>query len=252
MTDPYSTCGHCLVKEWCGRRNGTSPLPKDYDINPECGGYVMLEKAFELSEIPSEYRYANKNNFQFDSDNSQYRDYFMDTFDRIVELVDNGQNIAMVHPSKGTGKTHTVVTFALEYIFKTCMSTDRFDFETPLALYVKYGKWANDLRQVYQLNDEEYSAKVLRKIKKMKETPLLIIDDIGSGRLTPYVKDLTYDVIDYRKENELSTFVTTNIPISQLEQDDYLGDIITSRMLYNTFVYQLGGRDRRKEKTYFL
>src|SRR6185312_9539822 len=234
IKEPYLTCGGCLVKDWCGRRNGTSPLPADYDSNPECNGFVMLEQAFKLSNIPEEYRNANRNNFKFDDDNRHYQDYFTDTFNRIVELVDNGSNIAFIHPQKGTGKTHTVCTFAMEYIFKTCMNPDKFDFENPLALYVKYGTWANELRQMYQLNDEDFNLKVLRTMNRMKKAPLLILDDIGSGRLTKFIKDLTYDIIDNRKENKLSTFMTTNIPLAQLETDEYLGDIITSRMLYNT------------------
>ncbi len=86
----------------------------------------------------------------------------------------------------------------------------------------------------------------------MKTVPLLILDDIGNGRFTNYIKDFTYDVIDFRKENKKSTFFTSNLTLQQLEQENCLGDIITSRMLFNTVVYQLGGRDRRQEKSYIL
>ncbi|MGG6449528.1 ATP-binding protein, partial [Pseudobacillus badius] len=121
VRDPYPTCDECLVKDWCGRRNGTSPLPIDYDVNPECGGYVMLEQAFRLSGIPAEFRNANRRNFQYDQDNISYKDYLEDTFDRIVDFVDKGTNIAFIHPNKGTGKTHTVCTIANEYIFRACI-----------------------------------------------------------------------------------------------------------------------------------
>lgn len=249
---PYSTCSGCLVKDWCGRKNGTSPLPADYDVNPECSGYVLLEQAFKLSGIPPEFRYANKRNFVFDNDNMSYREPLSESFDRVTDLVDNGANLFFVHPQKGTGKTRTACTIGNEYIFNACTNPERFDFENPLVMYVKYGTWANEIRQMYQVNDEDYNLKTLRMMNKMKNVPLLIIDDIGSGRLTPIIRDLTYDIIDHRKENLKSTIYTTNVPIPQLETDEYLGDIITSRMLFKTAIYQIGGRNRRKEETYYL
>lgn len=250
--DPYTTCASCLVKDWCGRRSGKTPLPSDYDVNPECNGYVLLEQAFSLSGIPPEYRNANRGRFAYDQDNERFRSYFEGVFDTINEQVSKGNNIGFVHPQKGTGKTYTAISFAMEFLLNNVMNPSMFDFENPLVLYIKYGTWANELRQVYQLNDEDYSLKILKDMRKMKEVPLLILDDIGSGRLTKYVRDLTYDLIDYRKENKLSTFFTSNLGIPQLESEDCLGDIITSRLLYNTTVFQLGGRNRRTEKTIII
>lgn len=252
IKEPYTTCSGCLVRDWCGRRNGKTPLPADYEVNPECNGFVMLEQAFALSGIPSEYRNANRGKFTYDQDNDRYRLHFEGVFDTINEQVEKGNNLGLVHPQKGTGKTYTVISFAMEYLLNNVMNPNVFDFEKPIVKYVKFGTWANELRQVYQLNDEEYSMKVLRNMRRMKEVPLLVLDDIGSGRLTKYVRDLTYDLIDYRKENKLSTFFTSNLGIPQLEGEDCLGDIITSRLLYNTTVFQLGGRDRRREKTIIL
>ncbi|MGG3801223.1 ATP-binding protein [Metabacillus fastidiosus] len=250
--EPYATCSGCIVKDWCGRKNGKVPLPTDYSVNPECSGYILLEQAFKLSNIPTEYSKAIRENFKFDNDNIKYREHFNDILNTITEQVDRGNNIGLIHPQKGTGKTYTAITFAMEYLINNTLKPDRFDFEKPLILYVKYGAWANELRQVYQLNDEDYSSKVLRNMERMQSVPLLILDDIGSGRLTNYVRDLTYNLIDYRKENKLSTFFTSNFGISQLEKADCLGDIIISRLLYNTTIFQLGGHDRRRNKTLIL
>jgi len=252
LNEPYVTCAQCVVRDWCQRRNGTTPLPQDYTINPECGGYILLNQAIKLSQIPLEYQNANKRNFIIDTDNKMYKDYIIDTFNSIEEIVKNGNNLAFIHPQKGTGKSYTAIAFAMEYIFKSVMNPSLFNFESPLVLYIKYGSWANDLRQIYQLNDEDFTQKVLQQVKLMKTVPLLILDDIGNGRFTNYIKDFTYDVIDFRKENKKSTFFTSNLTLQLLEQENCLGDIITSRMLFNTVVYQLGGRDRRQEKSYIL
>lgn len=250
--DPYSTCVSCLVREWCGRRSGKTPLPCEQNINPECNGYILLEQAFKLSGIPREYCNANRGNFKYDQDNERYRPYFEGIFDTINDHVERGNNVGFIHPYKGTGKTYTAISFAMEYLLNNVMDFSKFDYEHPIVLYVKYGSWANELRQVYQLNDEDYSLKVLRNMQRMKDVPLLVLDDIGSGRLTKYVRDLTYDLIDYRKENKKSTFFTSNLGIPQLENEECLGDIITSRLLFNTTVFQLGGRDRRQSTTIII
>lgn len=250
--EPYDTCSTCVVQDWCRRRSGQYPLPEDYIYNTECNGFVLLERALRLSNIPLEYRYANKYNYIFDKDNIEYKDVLEDTFARADDFVNKGANILFVHPQKGTGKTRAACTIGNEYIYKTCMKPGLFDFENPLVLYVKYGAWANEIRHMYKINDEDYNLHTLHFLQKMKDVPLLILDDIGSGRLTPIILDLTYDIIDYRKENKKSTIYTTNIPVSQLKTDNFLGDIIVSRMLFRTTVFQLGGRDRREEEVYVM
>ncbi|MNP78055.1 Primosomal protein DnaI [compost metagenome] len=83
-------------------------------------------------------------------------------------------------------------------------------------------------------------------IDKMKEVPLLVLDDIGSGRITDVIRDLTYDVIDKRKEEQRSTIYTSNLVDSILkQQESNLGEVIVSRIMYNAVHIGLGGRDRR-------
>jgi DNA replication protein DnaC len=246
--DPYRTCVECPVKEWCGRRNGTSPLPKDYNLNPECNGFIMLSRAIELSRIPKEYRNANLRSFVVDKDNETHAPLLIETMTRPVDMVREGFNIALLHNNKGTGKTFAACAIANEFIYKTCMDPEWFDFENPLALYVKFNRWANNNRDRYR--DDDLYDETIRDMEQMREVPLLILDDIGSGRITPIVRDLIYDVIDYRKEEQKSTIYTSNFVDSVLRQKDYLGDIIVSRMLYRTVVIDLGGRDRRKDSTF--
>jgi len=246
--DPYDTCVKCAVKDWCGRRNGTSPLPRDYALNPECSGFIMLERALELARIPKEYRNANLRSFKVDKDNEEYAQILIETMQRPTDMVKEGFNIALLHNNKGTGKTFAACAIANEFIYRTCMNPEWFDFENPLALYVKFNRWANNNRDRYR--DEDLYEETLRDMEQMREVPLLILDDIGSGRITPIVRDLIYDVIDYRKEEQKSTIYTSNFVDSVLRQNEYLGDIIVSRMLYKTVVINLGGRDRRQDSTF--
>lgn len=241
--DPYPTCEGCIVKDWCGRRNGTAALPRDYKLNPECGGFIMLERAFALSKIPKEYRNANLRSFIVDEDNKEQAPKIERLLRNPVETVENGINVALFHNNKGTGKTYTACAIANEFIIKACTNPEWFDFENPLALYVKFNRWANNNRDRYH-NDAMYE-ETIRDMEQMREVPLLILDDIGSGRITPVIRDLIYDVIDYRKEEQKSTIYTSNFVDSVLRQNDYLGEVIVSRLMYRTMVIDLGGRDRR-------
>lgn len=243
--DPYNTCEGCVVKDWCGRRNATVPLPRDYALNNECSGYIMLERALELSRIPKEYRHANRRTFKVDNDNATHAEFIMGLMEKPVEMVGQGWNVALLHNNKGTGKTFTACAIANEFIMKTCTNPEWFDFENPLALYVKFNRWANNNRDRYR--DDSMYEETLRDMEQMREVPLLILDDIGSGRVTPIVRDLIYDVIDYRKEEQKSTIYTSNFVDSVLRRDDCLGEIIVSRMMYKSAVIDLGGRDRRAE-----
>lgn len=247
--DPFPTCYVCLAKDRCKKRTGK--LEFTDVLSGECGGFVILQKAIELSGIPKEFRYATKDNYIFDDDNMKYKDVLMEHFVRVIDLVKKGANTLFVSKQKGTGKTRAACTIGNEFILKTCLNPQWFDFENPLVLYVKYGQWANSLRSMHLIGDQATNKRVHNFVEKMKNVPLLIIDDIGSGRITPIVQDLTYDVIDYRKENQLSTIYTSNILPDDLEKSNYLGDIIVSRMLYRTTVIELSGKDRRREAVYY-
>ncbi|MEK5436067.1 MULTISPECIES: ATP-binding protein [Paenibacillus] len=244
MEDPYVTCESCVVKDWCGRRNRSVPLPPNYLLNAECSGFVMLEQALKLSRIPKEYRNANLRNFKFDDDNGLFQKQITGFLQRPLNVVEKGFNLALFHQNKGTGKTYTACAIMNEFIYKGCMNPEIFDFENPLALYIKFNTWANKNRDRYR--DDAMYEESLRDMEQMREAPLLVLDDIGSGRITPVIRDLLYDVIDYRKEEQKSTIYTSNFVDSVLRQDAYLGGIIVSRMMYNTVLIDLGGRDKRQ------
>lgn len=245
--DPFATCSTCVVGGWCKLRTGEVRLPETY-VFSFCVAHDKLERAFGLSGIAPEYKYANKRNFQLTEENKHLESIIYKCLDNPVAMVENGINVAIVHPNKGTGKTYLACAIHNEFIFKVCRDPQWFDYENPVAMYTKFGSWANALRNTHALQDEDFTFKVHRTFEQMKEVPLLVIDDIGSGRITPIVRDYFYDLIDYRKEHKKSTIYTSNFTEEQLRDEEMLGEMIVSRMFYNTIVIPLGGEDRRKVK----
>lgn len=245
----FPTCSVCAVRGWCKLRSGEVKLPPDYMLT-FCVGYEKLTKALELAKVPKEYHNANLFNYVEDADNREYADIIKKLLANPVGFVKSGTNLALIHKGKGTGKTWTANAVLNEFIYKVCRDPEWFDFENPVALYVKFGAWANRQRDIYTRNDEDFTYQAHRELQQMKDVPLLVLDDIGSGRITPIIRDLIYDVIDYRKEEQKSTIFTSNFPDSFLKTDEMLGEMVVSRMLYNTMVIPLGGRDRRADNTY--
>lgn len=242
----FRTCDTCVVRDWCKLRSGEVKLPPDY-LASFCVGYEKLEKAISLAGIKKEYRNANLHNYVVDADNQNYADTLRALLANAVGFVESGTNLALINKGKGTGKTWTANAVLNEFIYKTCRDPKWFDFENPIGLYVKFGTWANKQRDAIGMNDEDLRYHAAREIQKMKEVPLLILDDIGSGRITDFIRDLTYDIVDYRKEEQKSTIFTSNSPESVLMNEDVLGEMLVTRMFYNTMVVPLGGRNRRQD-----
>lgn len=246
MKNLFTACNSCIVKDWCKLRSGEVKLPSDYDFTDFCVGNDKLERALFLANVPKEYKNANLYHYISDGDNEFYTNYIKEILKNAVGFVESGSNILFIHPNKGTGKTWTAIAILNQFIYAVCRNPEWFDYENPVGLYVKFGEWANRVRNIYSINDEEYASRIYKEIEQMKNVPLLVLDDIGSGRITPIIKDLTYDIVDRRKEEQKSTIFTSNYSDTVLKQEDYLGEMIVSRMFYKSAVIELGGNDRRK------
>lgn len=64
----------------------------------------------------------------------------------------------------------------------------------------------------FNSNNEE----VARKLSLLKNTPCLIIDDLGVEKPTDRVKQNLFDIINYRYNEELQTIITSNFSLEEL------------------------------------
>lgn len=83
---------------------------------------------------------------------------------------------------------------------------------------------------------------------QLVETPLLLLDDIGTRKPTEALGDFLYAVVDerWRKRKKLGTIVTTNLNANQLRQQ--FGDAFVSRVASGQ-CFRLEGGDRRLTDT---
>lgn len=63
---------------------------------------------------------------------------------------------------------------------------------------------------------------------KVKKAPLLVLDDFGEERSTPWVQDKLYQIINYRYNARLATVITATAALEEMEEIEHR---ISSRMI---------------------
>ena len=84
-------------------------------------------------------------------------------------------------------------------------------------------------------------------------TPLLLLDDIGAEYLTPWSRDeIIEPILQYRMDQELPTFFTSNYSIKEIEKHFIVNDDkmkakrIMERIGQVSIPVELVGKNRRK------
>ena len=54
--------------------------------------------------------------------------------------------------------------------------------------------------------------------EQIKTVPLLVLDDLGAERSTPWAEDKLYQIIVHRHETRLPTVITTSFTLDALEE----------------------------------
>lgn len=121
----------------------------------------------------------------------------------------------------GCGKTYLVSAIFNELAKKNIKSSIVF--------------WPEYLRQLKTSfkNNEEFKM----KFEQIKTTPILLIDDIGAENMTAWARDeILCPILQYRMEEHLPTFFTSNLDIEALEKHlsvtkDGVSDIKARRII---------------------
>lgn len=140
----------------------------------------------------------------------------------------------------GTGKTVFVCSLAKVYIKKNYK-----------VKFINYPKFIIDIQKrfdgrYYQKDSfggiSEESAYDF--IDKSARYPgYLIIDDLGAEKLTDFVRQTTYYLINEREMNELPLIITSNYGLGKLAEQ--IDDRIASRIAGMCEIVKFGGEDRR-------
>ena len=98
------------------------------------------------------------------------------------------------------------------------------------------------------------TAEILRTVQK---TPCLVLDDLGAERMSEWVSEQVFAIINYRYNHRLQTIITTNYGLKALSKrmtavtkgkdsgNDVQSQRILSRICGMCHVVEVSGRDFR-------
>jgi len=179
--------------------------------------------------------------------NASLYNYIPETPSQHMALLKSKQFVYTFNPEEGkgltfvgnpgVGKTHLAVAILKEiYNYKRIRGVF---FDTKDLIYtIKF------------LMDEKKDFKLINHIINL---PLVVLDDLGSERLSDWQRELLSYIITQRYNNMKSTIITTNYKLEEklngsLGQDlsSRLGENIVSKIFEMTEVITILGADRRK------
>ncbi len=105
----------------------------------------------------------------------------------------------------GSGKTHLAAAIVNERISR---GLPAFFVTTPDLL--------DHLRSAFNPNSEMPYDELFERVKN---SPLLILDDFGAQASTPWAKEKLDQLLNHRFNNELPTVITTAIPVDELDEN---------------------------------
>lgn len=198
-----------------------------------CGGYRVLRALYSLSKIPENYKYNIALTPQIkDIDAFETLNGFKEN---ILQEVEGGSNLYIWGKSTGCGKTSWACKIMSHYFRKIAFSSG---LENE-GLYIYLPVFLDDLRNAFDEKDPEFEV----ELEMVKRCKLLIIDDIGSEKLTEWVRERIVSIIHTRVSNGLSTIYTSNLSPEELKEE--MGDRISSRILGGSKIVEIKGADRR-------
>lgn len=143
-----------------------------------------------------------------------------------------------LYGNPGTGKSHLL--------------TDLFKHIIDSGVYLSNITWRNtstSLTQIknsfgkkYEYEEETGQEKILNKLK----VRYLFLDDLGTEAASDWAKEILYEVINHRYEEQLPTFITGNLTPQELS--DRIGDKFMSRIIEMCKTVKVQGEDWRLRK----
>lgn len=147
----------------------------------------------------------------------------------VIQWYKTGKNICFYSGNAGIGKTY------LCYAVYGCLLDDKQNVR-----FFEERNFFNHLRSVIK-EGWDYE----QEIKRLCETDWFILDDIGSGQITDWQKEVLFSLVDNRYSSEKPTLITSNLSVRDLKNT--YGERFASRIASSSStILELKGYDRRQ------
>ena len=191
----------------------------------ECGVWESQRQEGKLrfATIPETYKNVTLEDWRLGNYNAEYRTQaraignsikgYLANLDRFEQ---EGKGFYFWSEAKGSGKTMLAVALANELIKK----------------HKRYAKFAtsldilDEIRATYDPHNENSESKLLEDLAK---ADFLIVDDFGTERVTDWVGEKFYQIINGRYINKKITIFTSNHDLKELKYDERVKSRISER-----------------------
>lgn len=232
--DVYKECKNCIAIPFCKVYNNVITLDR---VQEFCTPKYKLDVALKLSGLPKTRLKNTMYNYTATDKNLFTQiEYLVNNIERFVQ---EGRNAFFFGEGTGTGKTFSACTLLNHYIYRASQYKD-FDYENPVGMFIGFPDLMEKLRYEH---DDDLTKDIITKIST---TPLLVLDDVGASKMSEFVEEQMYIIINRRVEGGHSTIVTSNLDTKKFKE--HTNARITSRILSNCTACTFSGVDRRTNK----
>lgn len=191
-------CGHCYLP-----RVSDNKLIFEYKMCKFEAKYIENNKYRDnvyFSHIPEEVKNASWDDVYM---NDKKRLEVIEYLNKFIKAYkkDTKQKGAYLNGSFGAGKTYLISAAFNE------LAKDGYK-----SAIIFWPEFLLELRSSFETDFKE-------KYDKIKTVPILLIDDIGAESVTEWSRDdILCPLLQYRMENHLTTFFTSNLSIDELDE----------------------------------
>jgi DNA replication protein DnaC len=146
----------------------------------------------------------------------------------------------------GTGKTVMMVCLFRELIPRVARLPRAIELGNWRARFARMLKILDELKGALQRPTERGEPGFSEVLAEYRDAYLLCIDDVGVEKLTPFVAEQFYGIVNERIWKGLPTFMTTNLTLLELQA--HLSPRVWSRLLPKVDLVEVGGPDLREQE----